>query len=116
MAIALIAASFAQNTATLLATQGVLYAVGGLALYFPAMYIVNWWFIASKGLAFGVVLTGTGVGEAIAPFLLQWLLDLHGFRTVLRVWSVILVSRRCAWHYNQILTFQRFYLHCPRSW
>ena len=90
-ALSLIVASFASNTATLLATQGVMYAIGGLTLYFPAMYVIDEWFIARKGLAFGVVWTGTGVAGATIPFLLQWLLDTHGFRTALRVWAVILV-------------------------
>lgn len=90
-AAALIAASFAQNTATLLATQGVLYAVGGLTLYFPAMYVIDEWFIARKGIAYGVVWTGTGVSGAVFPFLLHWLLSSYGFRTALRVWAVILV-------------------------
>ena len=92
-ALSLIAASFAQNTATLLATQGILYAIGGLTLYFPAMYVIDEWFIARKGLAYGIVWTGTGVAGAIVPFLLQWLLDSYGFRIALRVWAVILV--RC---------------------
>ena len=92
--LSLIAASYAQNTATLLATQGVMYAIGGLTLYFPAMYVVDEWFIARKGLAYAVVWTGTGVAGAVVPFLLQWLLDSYGFRAALRVWAVILVSSR----------------------
>ena len=91
--LSLIIASFAHNTATLLATQGVMYALGGLTLYFPAMYVIDEWFIARKGLAFGVVWTGTGVSGAIVPFLLEWLLSSYGFRTALRVWAVILVIR-----------------------
>lgn len=90
-AVALIAASFAKNAATLLATQGVLYAIGGLTLYFPAMYVIDEWFIKRKGLAFGIVWTGTGVAGAVVPFLLHWLLDLYGFRTALRVWAIMLV-------------------------
>ncbi|KAK5146779.1 hypothetical protein LTR32_001692 [Rachicladosporium monterosium] len=56
----LLAASFCNSTAGLLATQGVLFAVGGLFLYFPAMYVIDEWFVARKGLAFGIVWTGTG--------------------------------------------------------
>lgn len=94
--LSLFAASFAQNTPTLLATQGVMYALGGLTLYFPAMYVIDEWFIKRKGLAYGIVWTGTGVAGAIVPFLLQWLLNSYGFRTALRVWAVILVSNtRC---------------------
>ena len=90
--LALITASFAKDTATLLATQGVVYALGGLVLYFPAMYVIDEWFIKRKGLAFAVVWTGTGVFGAVVPFLLEWLLSTYGFRTALRVWAVILVS------------------------
>lgn len=97
--LSLIAASFAKNTATLLATQGVMYALGGLTLYFPAMYVIDEWFIKRKGLAYGIVWTGTGVAGAVVPFLLQWLLNAYGFRTALRVWAVVLVSagRLTAW-------------------
>lgn len=94
-ALSLIVASFARSTPALLATQGVLYALGGLTLYFPAMYVIDEWFIARKGLAFGVVWTGTGVAGATIPFLLQWLLDSYGFRTALRVWAIVLVGPAC---------------------
>ncbi|KAK4962916.1 hypothetical protein LTR10_000543 [Elasticomyces elasticus] len=87
--VALIAASFCNSTAGLLATQGVLFAVGGLFLYFPAMYVIDEWFVARKGLAFGVVWTGTGFSGAVVPWLLQWLLNDYGFRTTLRVWAVV---------------------------
>jgi len=89
--LAMVAASYAQNTATLLATQGVMYAIGGLTLYFPAMYVIDEWFVARKGLAYGVVWTGTGSAGAVLPFLFHWLLDSYGFRTALRVWAVVLV-------------------------
>ncbi|KAK3065638.1 hypothetical protein LTR53_018194, partial [Teratosphaeriaceae sp. CCFEE 6253] len=86
---ALIAASYCNSTAGLLATQGVLFAVGGLFLYFPAMYVIDEWFVARKGLAFGIVWTGTGFSGAVVPWLLQWLLTSYGFRTALRVWAVV---------------------------
>lgn len=93
MIAALIGASFSNSTGALLVTQGVLYGLGGLTLYFPAMYIIDEWFVARKGLAYGVVWTGTGTSGAIVPFLVQWLLDSYGFRTTLRIWTVIAVSR-----------------------
>lgn len=63
--VSLIAASYCNSTAALLATQGVLFAVGGLFLYFPAMYVIDEWFVARKGLAFGVVWTGTGFSGSV---------------------------------------------------
>ena len=88
----LIAASFARSTAALLATQGVLYAIGGLALYFPAISLLDEWFVSKKSLAFGVMWAGTGTSGAIVPFLMQWLLDKYGVATALRVWTGIFVS------------------------
>jgi len=90
---ALIAASFTNTAGALLATQGVLYGIGGVTLYFPAMYLIDEWFIARKGLAFAIIWTGSGLGGAVVPFVSQWLLDSYGFRTTLRVWAVIIVSR-----------------------
>jgi hypothetical protein len=89
---ALVAASFTNTTGALLATQGVLFGIGGVTLYFPAMYLIDEWFIARKGLAFAVIWTGSGIGGAVFPFVSQWLLDSYGFRTALRVWAVIIVS------------------------
>lgn len=90
--VALLAASFCNSVAGLLATQGVLYAVGGLLLYYPAMIYVDEWFVKRKGLAYGVMWAGSGSAGVVVPFLLQWLLDTYGFRTALRVWTIILVS------------------------
>lgn len=92
MLAALIGASFCNNSAALLATQGIIFAIGGVTLYFPAMLVIDEWFIARKGFAFGVCWCATGTSGAIVPFLCQWLLDQYGFRTTLRVWAVISVS------------------------
>lgn len=100
---ALVAASFTNTTGALLATQGVLFAIGGLTMYFPAMYVIDEWFVARKGLAFAVIWTGTGVGGAIFPFVSQWLLDSYGFRTALRVWAVVIVS------------LERYFVKCRTS-
>lgn len=84
--------------------------MGGLTLYFPAMYVIDEWFIARKGIAYGVVWTGTGVSGAVFPFLLHWLLSSYGFRTALRVWAVILVRGThmlAAFKHNLPLTLSR---------
>lgn len=84
------AAAFCNSVSALIATQGVMYALGGLVLYFPAMQLIGEWFIQRRGLAFGLVWAGTGVSGIVVPFLLQWLLDSYGFRTTLHIWSVVL--------------------------
>jgi len=92
MVLSLIAASFCNSVGGLLATEGVLYAVGGVIAYFPAMPFIDEWFIERKGFAYGMVWAGTGSAGVVVPFILQWLLDTWGFRTALRVWAIVLVS------------------------
>ncbi len=93
----MVAASFCNSVGGLLATQGVMYALGGMTLYYPAMVYVDEWFIARKGMAYGVMWAGSGSAGVVVPFLLQWLLDAYGFRTALRVWAVILVCTPPWW-------------------
>jgi MFS family permease len=91
----LIAASTTDSAKVVLWTQGVMYGVGALLVYFPAMFLIDEWFVERKGFAFGISWAGTGVGGATTPFLLQWLLDAYGHRTTLRVAAGIVV--RCSW-------------------
>lgn len=91
-AVSLIAASFANSVSGLIATQGVVYALGSILLYMPANLFLDEWFVARKSLAFGIMWAGTGCAGVIVPFLMEWLLNAYGFRTALRVWVVILVS------------------------
>ena len=86
----LIAASFCNSVNGLIGTQGVMYAIGGLVAYFPAMSLITEWFIQRRGLAFGIMWAGTGISGTVLPFLLQWLLDSYGYRTTLRVWAITL--------------------------
>jgi len=51
----LVASSFATTVTQLLWTQGVLYAVGGCALYAPTVLYLDEWFVRKKGLAFGIM-------------------------------------------------------------
>jgi hypothetical protein len=48
-------ASFATNVPSLIATQGVLYGLGFLILYYPILSMANEWFIKRKGLAFDII-------------------------------------------------------------
>ena len=112
MVVSLIAASFCNTVGGLLATQSVMYALGALTVYYPSIKYIDEWFHERKGLvrlpsptmtihiiadenakAYGVMWAGTGSAGVVVPFLLQWLLDSWGFRTALRVWAIILVSK-----------------------
>ena len=47
--------SFASNTTQLIATQGVLYALGGCLTYAPTVQFLEEWFVRRRGLAFGIM-------------------------------------------------------------
>lgn len=89
--IALVSSSFATTVWQLILTQGVLYAMGGMILYGPAITLVDEWFISKKGLAYGIMWAGTGTAGATIPFILSWCLQRYGFRSALRIWAVIMV-------------------------
>lgn len=88
--ISLVAASFAKSILTLVMTQGVFYGLGFTALYFPVLRMLNEWFIARRGLAYGMMFAGAGLSGTGYPFLLELLLSNYGFRTTLRATAVML--------------------------
>ncbi|KAK4497228.1 hypothetical protein PRZ48_011678 [Zasmidium cellare] len=85
MVLGLIGASFCNTVAGLLATQGVLYGIGCILLYFPATLFLDEWFVKRKALAYGISWSGTGTAGVVVPFIMQWLLDSYGFRSALRI-------------------------------
>ena len=57
LVISLVAASFCSSVSGLLATQGVLYAIGGMSVYFPTILYIGEWFVARRGMAYGVMVS-----------------------------------------------------------
>lgn len=90
MCIALALSSFSQTVWHLILTQGVLFAIGGSICYGPCILYMDEWFVKRKGLAFGVMWSGTGIGGFAIPMLLEFLLGRYGLQTTLRIWAVAL--------------------------
>jgi len=55
MGLGLITSSFAQEVWQLILTQGVLYALGGMLVYYPVLLFLDEWFVRRKGMAFGIM-------------------------------------------------------------
>ncbi|KAG5915715.1 hypothetical protein E4U42_007927, partial [Claviceps africana] len=87
----LAASSFSQDVGQLIATQGVLYAIGGSVSYCPCILYIDEWFAERKGLAYGIMWSGTGLAGVSLPVLLQFLLQRYGFRATLRIWAAALL-------------------------
>ncbi|TPX08820.1 uncharacterized protein E0L32_009760 [Thyridium curvatum] len=84
----LLAASFAQSVDALIGTQGVLYGVGFVTVTYPIVGMINEWFVARKGMAFGVISSASGATGAVMPFVIEALLARYGYRTTLRACAV----------------------------
>lgn len=85
MCVSLIAASFATIVPHIIATQGVLFAIGSSLSYCPCIAYLNEWFDKRKGMAYGIMWAGTGLSGSVLPFLLEYLLTKFGFQITLRI-------------------------------
>lgn len=86
--ISLLTGSFADTVAGLVYTQGVIYGVGFVILTYPIVNMVDEWWSARKGMAFGLISAASGATGVVMPFMLQAMLDTYGYRTTLRACSV----------------------------
>ncbi|MBE7180332.1 MAG: MFS transporter [Terriglobus roseus] len=80
-----ILASFGQKLWHFILAQGVLLGIGTCLSYIPAVTVAPGWFDERRGLAMGIVLSGTGVGGVVWAPLLRSLNDSIGFRNTLRL-------------------------------
>ncbi|KAH7339671.1 MFS general substrate transporter [Rhizoctonia solani] len=79
--IAMVGAAFSSQVWHLILTQGILYSIGGTIVYFPMQMYVFEWFKERRGLANGVIFSGTGLGGVVLPFVVEKLLISYGLRT-----------------------------------
>lgn len=84
-AIANILASFSQTLWQFVCTQGLLLGCGTCLAYIPAVTVAPGWFKEKRGLAMGIVLSGTGIGGTIWAPVLRALNAGIGFRNTLRL-------------------------------
>jgi predicted MFS family arabinose efflux permease len=88
--ISFLLSSFSTHVWHLVATQGVMAALGCALIYSPTTLSLGEWFNNSnRALAYGVVLSCKNIVGSACPFLLRGLLDHYSFRTTLRLWTAI---------------------------
>ena len=82
--------SFSTQVWHLVATQGVMAALGCALIYSPTTLSLGEWFNTSnRAVAYGVTLSCKNIVGSACPFLLRYLLDHYGFRMAVRVWTAI---------------------------
>ncbi|KAL9024694.1 MAG: hypothetical protein Q9196_006323 [Gyalolechia fulgens] len=85
------ASGWAKDFGQLVATQGVIYGIGILIMYYPIFTLLNEWFIERRGLALGVVCASTGITGLFFPFMLEILLSKYGPAWTLRISALALL-------------------------
>lgn len=106
---ALVAGSFAESIGGLIVTQGVMYGseypshslagvralvanqyrtAGYLIIFYPVVSMVNEWWVARRGLAWGILLGSSGASGVAYPFINEALLHKYGYKTTLRAMAV----------------------------
>ncbi|BGP49266.1 hypothetical protein JCM10450v2_005149, partial [Rhodotorula kratochvilovae] len=85
----MLASSWATKTVHLIILQGVLGGFSGAVLYAPVLLYLNDWFVEKRGLSSGIVFSGSSIGGAAFPFLINAILEKHGFATLCRIWAGI---------------------------
>jgi MFS family permease len=84
-ALANVLASFGQKLWHFTLTQGILLGLGTCLTYIPAVTVSPGWFNRHRGLAVGIVSSGTGVGGVVWAPTLRALNAAVGFRDCLRL-------------------------------
>jgi MFS family permease len=89
--LSLVAASFSTKIWHLILTQGLLYGIGFLVLYYALLSMLNEWFVERRGLAYGVLFAAAGLSGTGLPFLLETVLNRYGYAVALRGYAVAIL-------------------------
>ena len=84
----LLLASFTKTIPGLIGTQGFLYGLGFATLTYPIISMLNEWWVARKGMAFGLISASSGLTGATMPFIIEALLARYGQQTTLRACAI----------------------------
>ena len=87
--LSLILASFGTKLCHFILTQGLLLGIGTCLSYMVAVTIAPTWFTVRRGLAMGIILSGTGMGGLLWAPALKACNDKIGFRNTLRLTGAI---------------------------
>ncbi|GAN02212.1 MFS general substrate transporter [Mucor ambiguus] len=85
----LVLASFSTKVWQLYITQSVMHGMGAALLYIVSMSISPQWFVKRRGFAMGIMVSGSGIGGLIMPFVMTTLNESLGGAWCYRVLGII---------------------------
>ena len=65
-----------------------MYGVGFITFYYPILSMIDEWWVARRGLAYGILCGASGVSGAVMPLIVERLLSKYGYPTTLRAIAV----------------------------
>ena len=65
-----------------------MYGIGFVVFYYPILSMVNEFWIARRGMAYGLLCSASGVSGAAMPFCIEVLLQRYGYPTTLRAIAI----------------------------
>ena len=68
-----------------------MYGVGFVTLYYPIISMADEWWVARKGMAFGIIASAAGASGTVMPLIINALLKKYGYKTTLRAIAVAMV-------------------------
>lgn len=86
--VGVLASSFAKTLPAIIFTQGVMYGVGFTLFYYPIIGMVNEFWVARRGMAYGILCASSGVSGVVMPITLEALLKRYGLSTTLRAVAI----------------------------
>ncbi|XP_049916005.1 monocarboxylate transporter 12-B [Epinephelus moara] len=88
----LLLSSFTTNLELLYFTMGILTGLGFALCYTPAIYMVGCYFHQRKALAYGIAMSGSGIGTFVLAPAVQLLIELYSWRGALLVLSAFVAN------------------------
>ncbi|TVY73204.1 Fujikurins efflux protein [Lachnellula suecica] len=88
----LMMASLATEYYQFMLSQGVCSAIGVACLYMPAIACVSTWFNKKRGLAMGILVTGSSVGGVIFPIMISHMVSSSGYPWTIRTAAFIILG------------------------
>ncbi|KAF8606219.1 MFS general substrate transporter [Ceratobasidium sp. AG-I] len=71
--------------------QGIVIGLASGVLFGPTIAVVSHWFRARRGLAFGILASGSSIGGTVLPITVRKLIPMIGFKWAMRVTAFILL-------------------------
>ncbi len=87
----LMMASLSTQYYQIMLSQGICSAIGVAAIFQPALGCIMGWFHKKRGIAYGILATGSSAGGVIFPIMLNRIIESLGFAWAMRISAFLII-------------------------